>query len=99
MQINTSQPLLNMAGKSLQTQEEEGVLVNYTLGKGIADILLAAKNGGKMKMFILAEKCYKNSNLEVDEADLSLIKSAVENTEILNNLYTGQILKLLEEVK
>lgn len=95
MIIKTNTKITNLKGDAIRTSDEGDV----TLGLAIANILLSAKDGGKMKMFSLAQKAYKDNSLEVDAADLALIKRSVESTEVYTNLISGQVLLLLEDVK
>lgn len=100
MQIKATEKMLNLKGKPITVKDEiEETEHDLTYGEAMANILLAAQEGGKMKMFILAEKLYKDKTVEVDEADLNLIKSATEGTKVYNNLFTGQILLKIEALK
>lgn len=71
-----------------------------TLGEVLANILLAAEEGGKMKLFLLAKKFHEGEEVEIDAADLALIKSVVARSKIYSGaLVTGQVELLLSEVK
>lgn len=70
-----------------------------TVGQVLAEALAVDKVGGKMKMFALADKCYKQEYVEVDAADLALMKRAVEDSAAYNNIIMGQVLVALESVK
>lgn len=94
MKIHTGQAIKDLKGKDVSSPD--GV---FKVGTALSNILLETKSGGKMKMFILAQKCYTEDFVEVDESDLSLIRQAVEHTESYNNLVTGQLLILLENKK
>lgn len=94
MKIKTNQVLVNLGGEPLKDSEGE-----MTLGKALANIVISAKEGGKMKLFILGQKLFTEKELEVDSADLNLLKQAVKNTEIYTALVAGQVEMLLEEVK
>lgn len=91
MKINAKETIKNMDGED--AKGAEGVVL--TVGMAIANVLLSAKEGGKMKMFVLAKKFWDDKMVEVDEADLSMIKIAVEKTDIYNTLVIGQLLLLL----
>jgi hypothetical protein len=94
MKINTKEVLKTFKGEPLKAGDEE-----LTLGMALSNILLGDRAGGKMKLFILAEKFYKEKSVELDTADLAMVKTAVEKTELFNALVTGQILVGLEELK
>ncbi len=87
MKIKTKEFLKTLEGKSLE----------LTIGEALSNILLSTETGGKMKMFVLAEKVYKDKEVDLDSADLGLVKQSVENTKIYNNLVAGQLLVLLEK--
>ena len=94
MKINTQEELVNLEGQKLK--DGGG---NATLGKCIANMLISAEENGKMKLFILAQKFYKDNFVEVDSSDLILIKNVVGKTKIYNALVAGQIELILEELK
>jgi hypothetical protein len=95
MKISLKQTINDLAGKPLKTPEGE-----LTLGGALSNILLGSKTKGGMKIFLLAKKCFTDKELEVDSADLSLIKNEVKTSETYEGvLVTGQVELLLEEVK
>ena len=96
MKIKTKEAIKDLAGKDIKNKDDF-----FTVGIALSNILLEAKVGGKMKLFILAKKCFEEKEIDVDDADLAIIKQAVEATEQYTNLVTGQLLQLLErkEVK
>lgn len=94
MKINTQVALKTLKGVDI---EDKGV--KFTLGDALSNILVSAKEGGKMKMFTLAQKLANDKTVEVDEADMALIKQAVKTTEIYNALVAGQCEVLLEDIK
>lgn len=94
MKIQSKQPLKDLAGKDIPSPD--GV---FTIGKALANILADAKEGGKAKLFILATKFFNEEDVEVDVSDLNLIKQAVKNTSMYNNLVNGQLEIFLEEIK
>lgn len=89
MKIKTSDFIKNLADKNTE----------LTIGKAIANILIGAKEGGKMKLFILAQKFYQDDEVEIDGADLSLIKKSIESAEVYSVLVTGQLLLVLDSLK
>lgn len=95
MKINTKQGIKDLAGKDI-ANGKDGI---FTVGLALSNILLDAKTGGRMKLFILAQKCFDAKEIEVDNADLQLIKDSVEKTEQYNNLVNGQLLQILNEIK
>ncbi len=69
------------------------------VGMVVAEALAGDRTGGKMKLFLLAQKAFDEAELEVDAADLALIKRAVEQCTSYNNVIVGQALAALEEAK
>lgn len=95
MKINAKAILKNFKGESLKNEAGE----QFTVGEAISNILSYDKMGGKMKCYILAEKFYKDKEVDLDAADLIIVKAAIEHTEIYVNNITGQLLVLLENYK
>lgn len=97
MKIPLKKKLINLKGDPFKTSEGD----ELTLGLVIAEALISNPSEGKMKMYVLAQKAYTDKDLEVDSADLILIKKIVGEAKIYNgnNAILGQVLLLLEEVK
>lgn len=94
MKINT--------GATVNTLKGEPYTIDgspLTVGQVIAEALAVDKTGGKMKLYALSDKCYNNASVEVDAADLALIKKAVTDSQAYNNIVNGQVLVVLEAVK
>ncbi len=52
-----------------------------------------------MKLYILGTKLFQEKDVEIDSADLNLIKEAIKKSEVYGALILGQCEMLLEEVK
>lgn len=94
MKINTTEVLQGLDNKDITFEDK-----SFTVGMALSNILLSAKEGGKMKMFVLAQDMFNKEEVEVDTADLQLIKRMVENAEGMSNLITGQLLVMLSKEK
>lgn len=94
MNIPTKTVLKDLSGKELPNNDGTA-----TVGSVIANILTQSTEGSKMKLFALAQKAYNDKTLDVDEADLNLIKKMVDESRVYTTLITGQVLLLLEKVK
>lgn len=94
MKIKTSTPIKDLSGKPVISENQV-----VTVGQIIANALVSTKHGGKMKMYILATKFYEQKEVDVDTADLALIKQAVEESPVYNNLFLGQALIAVEAAK
>lgn len=95
MHINASLKIKTLKGEPFKTVDGD-----MTLGVVLAEVFANDKTGGKMKMYALAQKFSKGGKVEVDAADLAMIKKAVESSQVQwNNIIMGQALELLEQVK
>lgn len=92
--INLKQPLNTLSGLPLKDGAE---LV--TIGKVVANILLASEAGGKMKLYALAQRCYGDDSVELDTADFGMVTREIENTKAYTVLVTGQLLSILSDIK
>ena len=52
-----------------------------------------------MKLFLLAQRFFKDKIVELDNADFNFVKEAVKTTKIYNALVAGQVELLLENIK
>ena len=95
MKINLKQVLVNFKNESLKNEKGE----ELTIGEALSNVMILAKEGGKMKLFVLAEKFYKEKEIDLDASDLNLVKKAVQASEGYSILVTGQLEKILEELK
>lgn len=96
MKINTKQILVDLKGKTLKDADTG---LDFNLSDALSVILVNCTEGDKMKMYVLAQKIVTEDEIDVDDADLKLIKQAVASTHSFNNLVTGQILVILENLK
>lgn len=94
MTLNTKQVLKNLKGEEITSGDEP-----FTLGTVIANVLSSVESGGKMKLYILAQKAHDQDSIELDAADVALIKNALETSKIYQNVVLGQALVMLEEAK
>ena len=95
MILNTKKELVNLKGEPIKEADNTPV----TLGYALSNILLTNDAGGKMKLFILAKKCFESKTVDLDASDLNLVKEAVKTTKIYNALIAGQIELILEDAK
>lgn len=95
MKIKTNEAIKDLKGIAIKKDGKD----NFTVGDALANILVSDKVGGKMKMFILAQKCANDKEIDVDKADISMIRDAVDRTEQYNNLVNGQLLVMLDDLK
>ena len=89
--INLNIPLKNLDGEPV-----EGV---KTLGRILANHLVAGSKGDPLKFFDWAMRLNKGETIEIDRADYERLKEFVTNCDTLNILAKGQILPLLENDK
>ena len=93
MKIDTTTELKNLEGETLTMGDKP-----MTLGRAVARILSADQQGGKLKSFTLARNFMQQDKVDVDSADLKNVKDSVKRNEIFNNLVSGQVLEILEEL-
>ena len=91
MKVNAKRVLKNLKGENYQDNKED-----VTVGAIVSNILSQEQTGGKMKLYSLAVRFYEDEEVELDSADLVLVKKAVEDSKEYNNLILGQILLALE---
>lgn len=97
MKIDLEQPI-----KTLSGEVYKNVTKDLTLGGVISEALAASETGGKLKMYVLAQEAFKGGEMDVDSADFSLIKTAVETNKSYGNqgnIILGQALEMLNQVK
>ena len=96
MKIDLTQTMNTLAGKPYMADGKP-----LTLGMVLAEILATDGTGGKMKLFSLAQRAYKDKSMDVDQADFNLIKGAAEKTNAYqgNAIILGQALEMLEKTK
>lgn len=91
MKINAKEVLKGLGGEELKMGDTV-----VTVGETISNILLTDTKGGKMKLYSLAQKFYNDKNIELDDADFSLVKTSVETSPAYNALVIGQLLVILD---
>lgn len=95
MKIKTTTTL-----KDLNKQELKASGEVFTVGKTLANIIASHEVGGKMKLWVLAQDFYNKKEVELDAADLALVKEAIEKTKVYTSvIITGQLLEILESNK
>lgn len=92
--INLDQVLIDLKGEEIKDGEN-----GFTMGKALANIMLASKEGGKMKLYILGTKFYTGGNAELDASDFSLVLKTVKASEAYGSLIVGQVETILESYK
>lgn len=92
MKIQVNDPILTLQGEPYTIGNNE----TLTLGMVLAEALATSIEGGKMKCFLLAQKCYAGKDFDADTADLAIMRKALEsltNSPYSNNLISGQALE------
>jgi hypothetical protein len=93
MKYNAKKEIVDFDGNKIVINEKI-----QTHGMFIANSLVGHKSNDALKCYILAQKFYQDQTVEVDMADVVLIKNALKAS-TLNNLVQGQILIELEDLK
>ncbi len=94
MKIDLKKKIVNLADTPITIGDTNDVL---TLGIALSNILVSSKEGGKMKLYVLAQKFYKDKSIELDESDMNLVKNAVKASEAYNTLIVGQVELILSK--
>jgi hypothetical protein len=92
MKIDLDTPLLTLTG---EPYKENGKVIS--IGSVLATCLDSGREGGRMKLFVLAKRCFEGGTADFDEADITLLKRSVENSTITSNIIIGQLLLMLEK--
>lgn len=91
IKINTRKEIKNIDGSPAK---------DFTVGKAIANILAGSKTQGKAKLYVLMTKFYDEKEVEVDAADLNLLKQEIEKNEVYPGaLIAGQLIIMLDDLK
>jgi hypothetical protein len=94
MVIKLKTELKDLDGKTIMYLEAP-----MTLGRSLANILLAGQDPDKMKLYRLATKCHDQEELETDEKEMEFIMNAINQNATFAPLIVGQVLTLLEDEK
>lgn len=94
MKIQAGKIVSTLEGRPYKMGDHE-----LTVGKVLAEALSQSETGGKMKMFLLAKRCWEDAEVEVDAADLALVKRSLESSKAFTNIILGQVLLELENVE
>lgn len=88
--IDLTQELVNLKGEAFKNDDKP-----FTVGEFLSAVLSIAPEGGKMKLYSLARRTATEESIEVDSADLALLKQSVESAKGYNNVIAGQVLEIL----
>jgi hypothetical protein len=93
MKINTKIVLKDLQNKEIQNPDN----TPFTFGEAVGNVIGQSKTGGKLKIFLLALKFAQEESFDLDDADLSLVKQAIESSDgIYSTFILGQLLQILE---
>lgn len=92
MKLDLKKTINSLDGKPLK--DAEGVEV--TVGGVLANVVLGAKQEGKMRLYNLAQKFYNDESITLEAPDLALVKKAVQENESFSALVLGQIELMLQ---
>lgn len=91
----------NIKGESLVTVPDKKTT---QLKDVLPEAILAYKQEGNMRKLNLARKCSKDGKISLEQADITILKKAIENLQLykydsLNSLVGGGIEEYLESLK
>lgn len=97
--IKTNQTFVNLRNEEISMENKE----KLNLGMVLAEILLVPHQDKKgfrpLKAWDLAQKFYKEKEVEIDNADFAQLKELVENNAAYIPMITAQALEKLEVAK
>lgn len=94
MKIQTNQTIKVLTGEVMKDGEHD-----VTFGKVVGTMLANSKSGADpVKLWILAEKFYTQDEIEIDEADMTIVENAIKEAEFIP-LVKGQALQMLRDAK
>lgn len=99
MKLDVTQVLKNMEGKTMKDSDGNGNAIDATIRMAIVNALLSPvqKDTGvdKMKKWELAQRVFKQDEVEVSIDDVKIIKDRIG--ELYPPLIVGQVWKILGE--
>jgi hypothetical protein len=99
MRINVNQVLRNFEGQVMKDQNAQGEAIDATLKLSLVNALLAPgkQDAGveKIQKYELAKKIYRGGEVELSTEEVTLCKSAVNET-FPHPMVVGQINNMLE---
>lgn len=97
--IDVTKAITMLDGSPILTSEDNSSV--FTIGKAIANILLASKNkkNDAFKLYALAKRFYESNSIEIDDADFGLILDLIKEDQSYGVLINGQILELLNSYR
>jgi len=90
MRLNLNKSLLDLSGKEF---------INGNIGKIVANSLASTPDKKHyLKFFGWAQKLYDGETIDIDKADLKLLKEFIENNPDFTVLLVAQTMELFEEI-
>lgn len=80
-------------GKQLKNFDGENL--GITVGQALSKIIVQEK-GDPLRYFTMGQKFFNDKSIEIEPADLEILKKAVGSNEVYNALVNGQILLELQ---
>lgn len=90
--VNLNVPFIGLDGQELRDQA--GELTNA--GKTLANSLAGSTKGDILKSWSLAQRLYAGEEMELDPADIQLLKDFVTNSDGFTVLAKAQIIEKLQ---
>lgn len=95
MKVDLSKPFMALDGKTILVDQSNQPII---MGQYLADRIVVEESGeSPMARYVLATKMYNTvGEMEIDEADLELIRKACKKTAVL---FAAQILTIVNNAK
>jgi hypothetical protein len=99
MKISTKGTVKTLKGDAFKQDDTD-----LTVGKAIATIVSVPRDKGTyhfdhLKLYILAQKFYQQTSVEIDEADLEKLKKTIETDQQFPPIILGQLVQVLNEAE
>lgn len=88
MKLNFNFPISDLDGNEIPESN---------LGKTIANVLVSARDGDALKLWDIALKLQKGTELDLDTSDTQMLKDRIKNADSITILVKAQALQVFQE--
>lgn len=88
MKLNFNFPISDLDGNEIPESN---------LGKTIANVLVSARDGDALKLWDIALKLQKGTELDLDTSDTQMLKDRIKNADTITVLVKAQALQVFQE--
>lgn len=92
LEINLNVPLKNLDNQPVIDAQGKVII----LGQALAHVLTNGSKGNAIKHYDWAMTMWKGETLKVDESDAKMLRTLIEESEIMTILAKAQIIKIID---